>query len=125
MLKKLYFLAALFWTGIICFFCLEKASSLPSVSFPNLDKIVHAFFHFVFTLLWFLCFKDQLKTQNTKRVLAFTFGFSVLFGIGIEILQQIATTTRRADVFDVLANMTGAAIAVLVLILFEKFVKSK
>ena len=36
---------------------------------------------------------------------------SILFGILIEVLQELCTTTRSADVFDMLANSLGAIVA--------------
>lgn len=53
--------------------------------------------------------------------LAISFVFSVLFGIGIELLQAFLTTTRKADIFDVFANVTGATLAVIVIILVNKY----
>jgi VanZ family protein len=47
-----------------------------------------------------------------------SFLFSVFFGIGIEIAQELFTTTRHAEVFDVLANLSGATLMVAVVILF-------
>lgn len=114
--KQVYFFAALFWTGIILFFCLIRASQLPVIKIPNLDKCVHALLHFVFTTLWFLFFKKQLYKINFKKTLLISFLLSVLFGIVVEIAQEFFTTTRRADVFDVLSNVTGATLAVLLIL---------
>lgn len=47
-----------------------------------------------------------------------SFLFSVFFGIGIEIAQELFTTTRHAEVFDVLANLSGATLAVAMVLLF-------
>jgi glycopeptide antibiotics resistance protein len=68
-----------------------------------------------------LFFKKKLGSQNVSEPLVFAFIFSVFFGIGIEILQGSCTTTRRADVIDVLANMSGATLAVCVILIFSKF----
>ena len=43
-----------------------KSSAVPVVQIANLDKMVHAFFYFVFTLLWFLYFKNYFSTGNKK-----------------------------------------------------------
>jgi VanZ family protein len=119
--KLLYFWIALSWTGVIAYFCLTPSSNLPSISILYLDKFVHASFHFVFTLFWFLFFKKQIKSPNVIKPLGLSFGLSVFFGIGIEILQELCTTTRRGDVIDVLANMTGATLAVCVILIFCKY----
>jgi glycopeptide antibiotics resistance protein len=72
---------------------------------------VHAFFHFVFTSLWFLFFFKQFNKTASLKLLIVAFIFSVFYGITIEVLQEVITLTRNADVFDVLANVSGALIA--------------
>ncbi|WP_310380508.1 VanZ family protein [Flavobacterium sp.] len=119
--KQIYFLTALFWTGIITFFCLVQFSAVPFRGVSNLDKLVHVFFHFVFTILWFLYFQKQLMGRDKTRLLLFSFLFSVFFGISIELLQKYFTTTRNGDFLDVLANSIGAITAVLVIIIIRKY----
>jgi VanZ family protein len=43
---------------------------------------------------------------------------SVFFGIGIEIAQELFTASRHAELFDVLANVSGATLAVAFIFLF-------
>ena len=123
MLKKVLFFLALFWGGLIAFFCLIKSSDVPQVSIPNLDKLVHAFFYFVFTILWFLFFKKHIGATGIFKALVISFVFSFLFGVSIEILQELFTATRHADVLDVLANLSGATLSVFVIMLLIKFNK--
>ena len=118
-LKNLFFWSALLWTGIITFFCLVQLNNVPLESVTNIDKYVHAFFYFVFMTLWFLFFKKQIMSVNIYKPLVFSFLFSVFFGIGIEILQA-CTDVRHGDVFDVLANVTGATLAVIVILLLNR-----
>jgi VanZ family protein len=119
--KYLLFLVALLWTGVVAYFCLIKSSEIPTIEIPNLDKCVHTFFHFVFTFVWFLFFRKQLQLNYITRPLLYSFLFSFLFGIGIEIGQKLMTTTRHADVLDVVANLVGATLAVFAVILCNKF----
>ena len=49
-----------------------------------------------------------------------SFIFSVFFGITIEILQSVFTTTRAADVRDILANTIGATIGLFTAIALKK-----
>jgi len=46
---------------------------------------------------------------------------SFVFGIAIELMQQFFTVTRNADVYDVFANLSGATLAVIAIILVNKF----
>lgn len=107
---------------MVSFFCLTSSNDIPTVNIPNLDKFVHAFFYFVFTILWFLFFKKQVKKKNQFKFLVVAVCFSLLFGIGIEILQDKLTTTRSGDYFDVLANLIGTIIA-FSFVLFAKQIK--
>ena len=121
-MRKLFFLlAALFWSGVILFFCLIKSNDLPTITVPYVDKAVHAVFHFVFTVLWFLFFKKKLDTSNIFRPLIFSFGLSFFFGVSIELMQKFFTTTRSADVIDELANLSGAILAVVAIAVLNTY----
>jgi VanZ family protein len=122
-LKKTLFFLALFWGFIIAFLCLIKSSDVPQVRIPGMDKVVHAFFYFVFTILWFLFFKKHFNSTTISKALVISFTFSLSFGILIEILQRILTKTRNADVFDVMANATGATLAIILIVLLDKYKK--
>jgi VanZ family protein len=117
--KKIFLAAALFWTGVILFFCLENAKDIPQINIPYIDKVVHAIFHFVFTTLWFLYFKKKLSSSIIVQPLTWSFVFSLLFGISIELMQQYITLTRSADVIDVLANTVGASLVVITILLLN------
>jgi VanZ family protein len=120
-LKRVFLLAALFWTGVILFFCLIKASDLPVVNVENLDKIIHAFFHFVFVSLWFLFLKKKLNSSSNSRAFTISVVSSFFLGIGIELAQQFFTTSRQGDVLDIVANLFGALLAVASIFLLNKW----
>jgi VanZ family protein len=120
--KQLLLIWAIICSGIITYFCLTDSSNIPAINFPSIDKIVHFCFHFGFTVSWILFFKKELKGKEADDFKAYliSFIFSVFFGITIEILQSIFTTTRAADVTDILANALGAVVAVFSAIGFKK-----
>ncbi|WP_414655556.1 VanZ family protein [Flavobacterium sp.] len=120
-LKYFFLFVALLWTGIVSYFCLIPSDEVPVINIPNIDKCIHGFFHFVFTFVWFLFFRKQLRFYNNLKPLLTAFMFSFVFGIGIELMQQFFTTTRQADVLDGVANVTGALLAVLAVIICNKF----
>jgi len=117
-LKQFYFGAAVFWTGIIVYFSLVQCNDLPFKSVSNIDKLVHSFFHFVFTILWFLYFNVKLKSLKWTKYLLISVVFSMFFGIGIEIIQESLTASRHADVVDVFANISGATLASILIFYF-------
>lgn len=127
MAKKLILGIAIFWTLLIAFLCLVQLNDLPN--FPRLrvseaDKYVHCTFHFGFTLLWSCYFWRMQKGIVIKTVFK-VFLFSVAYGILMELLQGAFTATRKADFMDVLANTTGATIAVIALLCYRHFNKNK
>lgn len=107
--KNLWLFFAALWTFTILFLCLVNSNELPSINLKieSSDKGVHFIFHFIFTLLWlaYLFAKSSFvtKSQIVKVIL-----ISVSFGCLIEIIQGSFTTTRNADIMDVLANSIGA-----------------
>lgn len=112
MLNKIFLFLALIWSGILTFFCLvesDELSNFPKVS----DNLGHCSFHFVLTTLWFFYFYFKKIKLSLKKTLIYAFLFSLLFGILIEVAQAIFTTTRKADILDVLANSLGGLFAVI------------
>ena len=118
MLKQIVFWIALFWTAVVLFLSLVQSDKIPVVNIENLDKVVHAFFHFVFTSLWILFFKTQIKDPDSYKPYVLSFLFSVLFGVAVEMLQGHYTTTRKEDALDVVANVVGATIGLFSVILY-------
>ena len=119
-LKKICLGLAFTWTGIILYLCLIRASNLPTVNILYIDKCVHAFFHFVFSLLWFLVLRFYYKNQSSSMLLGIVFVLSLFFGIAIELFQTFFTISRNGDVIDVLANTSGALLAIIMIKLLYK-----
>ncbi|MES2411322.1 MAG: VanZ family protein [Bacteroidota bacterium] len=119
MLKKALFGLAIGWTSLIAVLCLVRFNDLPSLGVSGADKYVHFTLHFVFTILWGLySFKQQNEIALNKIAIIFLFSFC--YGILIEILQETLTATRHADIFDVIANTTGATMALVLFVLIKK-----
>ena len=115
MRKNSYLSAALIWTCSILLLCLEPANELPKIEINNVDKLAHFSFHFVFIILWYLYFKSTTNIINYKIPIILFF-VSLVFGIGIEWSQQAFTTSRNGDILDVIANISGAFTALVILL---------
>jgi VanZ family protein len=102
--------------------CLASFNNLPSVRVQHFDKIVHAAFHFGITALWFLYWKSK-KNEQLRKSLLRAFLFSLIYGSLIEIMQGVFTATRSGDVLDLLGNITGALIAVLLILIAASIVR--
>ena len=118
-LKKAVFGLAIGWTILIAVLCLVEFTDLPSLGVSEADKYVHFTFHFVFTILWGFYFWLKLNERTISKIIRVVI-LSLCYGILIEFLQETYTTTRHADIFDVLANCTGAAIALVVFVFIKK-----
>ena len=82
----------------------------------NSDKILHATAYFFFCIFWFLyLYLAGMRERKFKTILIIAAGWSLFFGMVIEILQLEFTTYRTGDSLDMLANTTGVVLAVLVL----------
>ncbi|MCW4468673.1 VanZ family protein [Flavobacterium sp. MFBS3-15] len=121
-MRNKYLWAAISWTVLITVACLVSASNfkdLEKVEMPAKDKLLHAFFYFVFTLLWYLGLRAlKVSTHFSRRVWAFT--IAVGYGIIMEVCQALFTDSRSADAIDAIANSAGSAIAVFALWRYQK-----
>jgi hypothetical protein len=93
--------------GVVLYLCLVQSDKIPVVTIENLDKVVHAFFHFVFTSLWILFFKTQIKDPDSYKPYVISFLFSVLLGYNRNYARAIHNN-QKEDALDVVANMAGA-----------------
>ncbi len=86
---------------------------MPKPDLPTLntrlpiDKIGHTVIHFLLVLGWLVYFFTILKHRFTKQNSWWIVGVCFLYGIIIELLQQLIIPLRQADFFDVIANTIG------------------
>jgi VanZ family protein len=95
-------IAAIFWTLLIFYLCLNDIQGMSKVHIENIDKLVHFGFYFVFVFLWLKSLK-----KITFYYLLFVFFIALALGICIEILQENFTKNRAFDWFDIIANTIG------------------
>lgn len=119
-LKKISLGAALSWAGFILYLCLIRISELPEIKIQYIDKFIHAFFYFVFSVLWFYALRFYFRKQSRTKLLQIVFVMAFLFGIAIELFQTFFTTYRTGDVTDVVANSCGAFLAIAAIKLFDR-----
>ncbi|WP_310555735.1 VanZ family protein [Flavobacterium sp.] len=95
-----------FWTFLILFLCFKSPSGESKFYFPNADKVAHFTFYFVFVLLWFRSILFYVGNKFFNKILLLV--ISICFGLAIELAQNYFTTSRKGDVWDVLANTIGS-----------------
>lgn len=99
-------------TAVILFLCLIRLSDAQREPlFPNSDKFIHLGMHFTLcATILFDFYRMRFYEGSVKRTAFFTFLYSFLLGLIIEILQDLMKLGRSFDWLDLLANSTGAAI---------------
>ena len=123
MLKKLVLPITILYTIALASVSLIRLSNIPDVGVSYADKIYHFSAYFLLTILWFnTIFKTFKCFKNKSLILSIT--VSVVFGIFIEVLQDVATNSRSLDVYDILANTLGALLAATLLKLKKNRLKN-
>jgi glycopeptide antibiotics resistance protein len=117
--KTLWLGIAILWTIFIAILCLVKFDDLKHFDVVDqTDKYVHYIFHLLFVIFWSMYW--NAKNQFTNKAISIILLTSFCYGIGIEIVQEVFTKTRKADIMDIISNTTGALSALLILRLFVK-----
>ena len=89
--------------------------SIENVGFPHLDKVVHFTFYFMATILGCLFARERTsgRIKMAKAAIIF-FAVNIVYGTIIEIVQLSPTIERDGNVYDAIANTTGALLGVVV-----------
>jgi len=107
--RKLYHFIAIFLTILITVGSLIATKNIVEIpSIPFFDKITHIAAYGLLTISWLLTSK-KIKNQRKRTVVIAALLF--IYGIVIEVLQEIITNYRQADLLDVLANLVGIVLA--------------
>lgn len=72
--------------------------------FPHVDKVGHAL---LFGLLGWCALRDGYRLKSVG-------GYLLTWAIASELLQHFLTTTRHGDPFDMIADLCGAGVAMMV-----------
>ncbi len=90
--------------------------------FPHADKLVHAImFGSFFCAYAFDRCRQQAKLSLTGAEAAILLGVTIMFGGGIEKAQELMKMGRGGDILDFIADTVGAAAALAVYPLVNKF----
>lgn len=108
---------SIIWAIFILVLCTIPGNQIYKVKFidiPHLDKFVHFFFYFVFTLL-LISENNKQRTMRKVSVDAILIAatISLSYGALIEILQKVLIINRGADIMDLIANTFGFLLAAL------------
>ncbi len=115
--ERNFFWLAIIWTVIVTVLSLVSFHSIPSVKIVGSDKTVHFLFYLVFVILWGLATN---QTYFNRKYVLFVVISAISYGIIIEVLQSVLTSSRQADFYDVLANTVGAIVGSVILFVVKK-----
>lgn len=107
--------------AIIILLSFTKASSFQEIYFikiPYLDKIVH--FGLYFLLMIVIILEHKNSFQNT-RILILISLIPIIFGAIIELGQSGLTTSREADILDIIFNSAGVVCALLLWMIIRPY----
>jgi VanZ like family len=101
------------WTLAIFFLMIMPPNRIPNqglFGLKHLDKLVHMCLFGGFVWLWFMSRLKNNKNTAGTGVLARLFLISALYGIAMEFVQYFFTN-RDFDIWDIVADIIGAALA--------------
>ena len=112
------------WTLLTIVVCLMPGNNLPGssfLSFIGVDKLIHATLYLVLMLLVGKGLAKYFRSSYSRnRIIVIAFLYCLFLGVGIEFMQSVFVAGRLGDIFDVLANVIGSSIGILVMIAQSK-----
>ncbi len=119
---KLLLGIAIAYTLLITAALLTPTTGYPKIEIPFTDKMVHLIINAGLFVVW-ASYVFSGKTKATKTyTIPLLFFCTLLYGILIEVLQGSYISTRGADFFDVVANVCGLILGLLVVKMSKKFI---
>jgi len=116
---------SILWTACILIGCLLPGRDLPDVAINISDKAIHFTIYFLLSIFTYYGWikQNSFYALHRNTILKIVFLTSI-YGFIVEILQHILTTDRYFDLYDALANSTGA-IAGCMICIFLKPMRSQ
>ena len=116
---------ALIYSLLLAGASLINLDGIPKIDVEQGDKILHSIAYCVLLWLWFYSISYYPKFLKTIALL-YAVLISFTFGIIIEVLQGVFTSTRKLDFYDIIANSIGIGLGCFIVIAyFKKDVKKK
>lgn len=121
-LRPFAYWPAILWGIVLAILMLLPQDAFPESKLLSYDKLAHITVFAIFSILVLIGYqlKGKLSQQRTKHR-NYTLTICLVYGIILESLQQFVPG-RMSDVYDLLANFTGALLGVIV---FNIFIKNK
>jgi len=116
-----YFLPAILWSIVIFILSTRSGINLPEswMDFISWDKFGHAVVYCILTILLLIgSYQKNAKHDLGRAILTLGVIISSIYGISMEIVQYSFFPGRFFEVMDIIANIIGSLIG---LIIFKHF----
>ena len=123
--SKQLFTICLSYSVVVTIVFLVPAKQVPSLFdfYIPIDKLVHIFIFLVLSFLW-LAYIDRVLTNTKPIVLFLALLVCLLYGIIIEVSQELFVRSRKAEALDVIADLFGASIGLFLFFFLLDRIKS-
>ncbi len=123
--SKLLFTICVSYSVLVTIVFLVATKQFPSLFdfYIPIDKLAHIFIFLVLSFLW-LAYIDRVLTNTKPIVLFLALLGCLLYGIIIEVSQELFVRSRKAEALDVLADLFGASIGLFLFWNFKDRIKS-
>ena len=105
----------LVWLTIIFILSAIPTTGTPKFSWSNIygvDKIAHFVMYFSLSIL--IYFSLDISKIHHRYVILWSFGLSSLYGLLMEVFQHFFFANRSFDILDIIFNISGALIGVII-----------
>jgi len=103
---------AITWFVIMCILFFLPGSAFPSENWLSkiyFDKLVHVGLFAILIFLWRSAFNSEFSAYNFLLLFS-----ALLYGIMVEYIQRYFVANRDFDLYDVVADMIGSILGLLV-----------
>jgi VanZ family protein len=108
---------AILITVLIAIISLISLKGVHLLKTQNSDKYGHFLTYFILGLSWLKAIKNPFRKNSINYIIIFLI---ICYGIILEVLQDVLTTYRQADLLDIIANSTGVIFALILYNLMKK-----
>ena len=104
--------------GILSFLPTDDLNSQKWFNFQHQDKILHFLFYGFFSFLLFRSISSFINKPKPAWVTyLLTFLIILLYGLIIELIQDRFTSSRQGDIIDMVFNLAGYFVAMVLMLL--------
>lgn len=115
-----YYIPAILWSLVILFLSTTGGINLPSSWWDLIavDKVGHLVVYGFFSMLLLWAFIKNRKLPLKKKEVIIALGISIIYGIGMEVIQYSFFPGRFFEIPDIIANIIGSFLG---LYLFKRY----